>query len=287
MIPQTTALEEKALPLYELLAALVLFLIPLFGMVLTGSVFPLWINIFLMLGFWGSALFAVVLAIIRGLPRWSLSYMGVILFAIILFGPALLVWEAIYPYVTGWLGPLHTLSDWERVVYQGIDEFVLWVMVLLAGIILLNLLRLIPPTRSVWQRARADWTQLSFLIYGGIVFHIAIIFDEYRYDEAWKFAAWGFLALGGWLYLRAKMPLPRILTLIGGATLAMWTVAIGKWFIVPLQDWPGEHLSGDIFESGWAIASWIAILITMMAPALLTLLPSKPNPQTQKELAKV
>lgn len=277
-------MDEKPLPVYELLAALVLFLIPLFGVMLTGSIFPHWINIILVIGFWGSALYAMVLAVIKGLPRWSLSYLGVLLFIVILFGPAILVWEAIYPFVTGWLGPLHTLSDWERVLFQGFNELAMWFMLLLVGVIFLNLLRLLPYTRGVWQRVRDDWTQLSFLVYGGIVFHIVIIFEEYHYDEPWKFAAWTFLALGGWLYLGAKTQRQRILALMGGATLAMWTVAIGKWIIVPLQDWPGTHSSGDIFESGWAIISWVAIIIVMLAPALLNLLPSKQAANVQEQI---
>ena len=65
-----------------------------------------------------------------------------------------------------------------------------------------------------------------------------ILFEEYHYEEPWKFAAWVYLALGGWLYLRLKTNIQRILALIGGVTLAMWTAAIGKWIIVPFQDWP-------------------------------------------------
>ncbi|MCK4900897.1 MAG: hypothetical protein KAS38_19110, partial [Anaerolineales bacterium] len=29
-----------------------------------------------------------------------------------------------------------------------------------------------------------------------------------------------------------------LLTLVGGATVAMWIVAIGRWIIVPVQSWP-------------------------------------------------
>jgi len=68
----------------------------------------------------------------------------------------------------------------------------------------------------------------------------------------------------------------------------MWIVAIGKWIIVPLQswgeNWRTEPLTPSIFESGWAIISGVAIVIVMLMPALLNLLPSKPNPKVQEEI---
>ena len=135
-------------------------------------------------------------------------------------------------------------------------------LILLSALILVNLLRLLPYTRGVWQRIRADWTQLSFMLYGGLVFGILLAFDEYRHEELWKFIAWICLALGAWLYLRAKGQKQRILALIGGATGAMWIVALAKWMLIPLQKWPtGYPVSPSEttrwVETGSAMVGWV------------------------------
>ena len=93
-----------------------------------------------------------------------------------------------------------------RALYGAVFSFVLLFSLLLSAIIVVNLLRLLPYTRGVWQRIRADWTQLSFMLYGGMVFGVIIAFDEYRHEEPWKLVIWLCLAVGAWGYLRAKKP---------------------------------------------------------------------------------
>jgi hypothetical protein len=58
----------------------------------------------------------------------------------------------------------------------------------------------------------------------------------------------------------------------------MWIAALGKWYLVPLQDWPGwfERYNSEIerwFEPGRTVADWICILAALLAPVLLKLLP--------------
>lgn len=148
-------------------------------------------------------------------------------------------------------------------------------MVLLTAVIVIFLLRIWPLTGTIWQRIRDDWTQLSFIIYGGIVWYIVLIFDEYSHDEPWLFAAWISLALGCWLYLESREPIQRILILLCGATLAMWIVAGGKWVLTPLQTWPVNLESERWFESLSAMVSWVAIIVVLMIPVLLNLLPQR------------
>jgi len=125
---------------------------------------------------------------------------------------------------------------------------------------------------------------LSYLVYGGLVFYIWIIFDEYQHENPWIFAAFSGLAVGGWLYLRAKKIQTRILALVGGATAAMWIVAIGKWIIVPFQNWPVILETERSFEAGWAISSWMVTIAALAIPALLNLLPSNPDSSVQEEI---
>jgi len=80
----------------------------------------------------------------------------------------------------------------------------------------------------------------------------------------------------------------RILALIGGATGAMWMVALAKWALIPLQKWPTGYPVAPSeatrwVETGGAMIGWVWILIMLVAPALLNLLPQAPSPILSKE----
>jgi len=161
-------------------------------------------------------------------------------------------------------------------------------MILLGALVLVNLLRLLPYTRTVWERIRADWTQLSFMLYGGLVFSILLMFEEYRQEDLWKFSAWACLALGAWLYLQGKGRKQRILALLGGATAAFWIVALAKWMLIPLQKWPTGYPIAPSEASRWvetgdALLSWLFILGMLSAPALTKWLPPLPDPVPAEE----
>ena len=86
------------------------------------------------------------------------------------------------------------------------------------------------------------------------------------------------LALGAWTYLRGKTTRRCMLALLSGMTLAMWTMAIGEWVIVPRQDWPvwfGWHPpeSERWFESLREVIAWVWMMLALLAPASLGLLP--------------
>ena len=158
----------------------------------------------------------------------------------------------------------------------------MWLIVLLVAVIIFHLLKHWPRIHSLWRHIRADWTHLSFLLYGGSVFYIWLIFDEYRYEDSWISGAFVGLAIGAWFYLRAKGQNMRILALISGVTAALWVVTVGKWILVPMQNWPVNIEAERIFESLRTIGSWIVTVVALLAPVLLKLLPSSPN-STVKE----
>ena len=287
-MPVTGFIEEEPLPHSEMLAALIIFILPLFSIffsmiALTGIRLPPWTGYFLIILFWGAVFFALGLAVIRGLPRWSLSYLGFVLIPGIFLSLSPVIGRWLYPNFIQAFGPRSFWSVPGRIIYLGIFDFIIWYVVLLSTLILVNLLRLLPYTRAVWQRIRADWTQLSFMIYGGLVFGVLLLFEEYRHEDVWKFMAWASLALGAWWYLRAKGQKQRLLALMGGATGALWIVALAKWVLIPLQAWPTGYPVAPSETSRWvetstAIIHWLWILIVMMAPALLNLLPQAPGP---------
>jgi hypothetical protein len=176
-----------------------------------------------------------------------------------------------------------------RILVQGMQAVLLWSLVLLGALILVSLLRLLPHTHSLWQRIREDWTQLSFFLYGGLVVHVPLIFDEYQHDEPWMVAAWASLAVGAWLYLRSREQHQRTLSLLGGATVAMWIVAVGKWYLVPLQNWtvwferyPPE--TERWFEAGRTVADWFCLVVAILVPALFRQVSGRERMVSQKDL---
>ena len=279
----------------ELLAALTIFLIPALAALLSKIVgelivdnVPQWVGSSLAIIFLGSLIIPLILAIIRGFPHWSPPYLGVLLVIFTFYGLFWKVWERIYPSVTSWFGSMGSWSLSVRILVQGMQAAIFWFLVLLSTLILVSILRLLPHTRTLWKRIRQDWTQFSFFLYGGLVVHIILIFDEYQQDEPWLIAAWLILAAGCWLYLRSREQTQRVLILLGGATLAMWIVTAGKLYLVPLQNWGPwfERYPPEIerwFESGRTIADWLCLVITLLIPSLLNLLPGKQKMVPQEE----
>jgi hypothetical protein len=126
------------------------------------------------------------------------------------------------------------------------------------------------------------------MLYGALVCGIWLAFDEYRHEDIWKLMAFICLALGAWLYLRAKGQKQRILALIGGATGAMWIVALAKWVLIPLQEWPTGYPVAPSEATRWvetsgALIGWAFYLIIFLAPALLNLLPQTSSSTVSSE----
>ena len=283
-MPAHGLMEERPLPRSELLAAMVIFLLPLLSIfAVTAIGLSPWTDYLALVLFWGAVLFALGLAILKRLPRWSLSYLGCVLMLGIILGRPDRIWSWLYPLFLQSFGPRSYWSVPVRILYVGIFEFIMQLSILVSALILVNLFRVLPYTRGVWRSIRADWTHLSFVFYGGLVFGILVMFEEYRYDDSWKSVAWLCLALGAWWYLRAGGQRQRILALIGGASAAMWVVALAKWVLIPLQEWPSGYPIAPSEASRWvetgsALIGWVCILMILIAPALLNLLPGPPRP---------
>ena len=279
----------------QLLAAMGIFVLPLISIVAgtARSNLPEWAYVFAPVLYIGILFFALALSVVKGLPRWSLPYFGFAILLLLILMRFDKVYSWIYPIFLELFGPRSLWSIPIRIFYTGIFGFTLLATLVLIVFILICLFRLLPHTRSVWQSIRSDWTQLSFLFYGGLVYAAQLTFDEYHFDSIWKLMAWTCLGLGAWLYLqRAKGLKQRILALLGGATGAMWVIALAKWVLIPMQKWPtGYPISPSVAtrwtETGGALVGWVLILMLLAAPALLNLLPSGTDAQVQSELKAV
>jgi hypothetical protein len=229
----------------------------------------------LYLGLFAFAVTVSSVGIIKGLPIWALPSIGLLLSGLVLSGRGILE--------LSWLKSL--LKDQivtvgyelSRYVYSAIYQGIFWVSLLLLTIILFLILTALPRYRPLSQRLKHDWTLLSFTFYGASAVVLFINWDNYLYLEPYKFAAILFLAGGAWGYLRSTSSRKRLLSLLAGAILAMTTIAIGKWILVPQQEWTQwfqwfppqterwfESLR-TLIELGW-------IMIVLAVPGLLGLL---------------
>jgi len=276
MGPQVGFEEPKRLSKLDWLAASAIFIFPLISTFIhfNAIYLPNWLSLFLLVIFLGSIAFALILAVIRGLPRWSLPYVGLVLTIMVFYSLGIALWGLFfYPAWMLIFGPMDSWSLPLRLLYSGMMLAFTWFLVLLIALILINLLRHWLKIHILWQRIREDWTHLSFLVYGGLIFYIWLTFDEYQHEDPWIFAAFICLTTGAWFYLRAKGQKRRILALVGGVSAAMWIVAIGKWNLVPMQYWPVNLESEGLYEPLAAISSWIVTSLALIAPASLNLLP--------------
>jgi hypothetical protein len=275
MVPEGNFADSKLLPGIDRLAASAIFLLPLISIALSSIDLPRWIINSTLLLFLGVMVGALVLAAIRGFPRWSFSYLGFFLTLIAFYSFGLILWGLFfYPW---WMLVFGARDSWPLIVqllYSGSMEAFTCILVLLIALALINLLQHWSKSiHALWSRIRVDWTYLSFLTYGGLVFYIWLIFDEYQYENSWTFVAFTCLAIGGLIYLCVGGKTRRILALIAGVTAAMGIIAVGKWIIVPLQNWPVNLESERIFETLRTIVSWVVTIVVLMAPALINFIP--------------
>lgn len=257
----------------EAFAALTPFLfgmvMVLFGYLARSWNAPMWMQIAFVVLFWSAALGLFLLGSAKGLPRWFLPYLGVLLaiasllFFNILVNFRLDVW---------W----YRSSGLESVFNFG--NF-LWIGLILLVLLLLVISRSVPRFRLFYQRLRDDWTLLSFLLYGTVPMILLIIFDEYVNEEPFFALSLLMLALGGWFYLRKDEPLKRFVSLQIGLALSMFTAAAGKAALIL---WSRSQelnfvLKDELFFS---LETWLWLAVIMFLPLLLNLLPRP------KELSK-
>ncbi len=265
---------EPPLPRWALWTSLSLFVIPALLLLVVRYLHPTFSSILAAL-FGGLLIAALVAGLIKGLPRWSLPFLGV---AISLAGIYLVqtrlmsaldqTWSPLYQRLTQ-TGQLLPRLTWQLILS---GTFCLSILLVLLGLLLI--LKLFPPTRSFFDRLLEDRTQISFILFGAVLLIALIDFDEYRYDELFTAALLLALAAGAWGYLRAGSKGRRILALLAGVTVAFVILGVAKFFLVPLQDWPGwfDHYSPESerwFESLREIATWFWMVVMLLIPMVV------------------
>jgi hypothetical protein len=264
--------EEARLSRKEMLVALAVFLIPA-GLIFLNNTPPTWISYGIPLASFLLLFTGLATGLTRRLPRWSLAYLGLVLSAVVFV--YLFQWEA------EWIG-LRLSARFSRlpgdeltrlllnVFWQG----VVWLTLLLFATAVYLLLALLPRFRTLIRRLEEDWTRLSYLLYSGSMVALLLAFDEYSIEETYALVAVLALTAGAWGYLRGDRPAKRFFSLLTGVSLAMSVVVVGKWLLVPNQDWmiwftthPPERERW--LEAGTALIGWAWMVVILALPALL------------------
>ena len=264
----------------ELLAGLALFVLPIIPPILklifgyktvvnnVASIFTITIL--------STVLVILILGIKNGFPRWSIPYLSVSIITIIML-------QAVYPLWGLFASDVKRIINYAsktlaaRIQYSLLLNGFFWLVPFVTLVLLILMLRAWPRTRKLSHRIRNDWTLFSFMIYGGVVFRLELVFEEYVYDELWKIVCRVCLVLGAWVYFKNADHRKRILALLAGVTLTYWIAAVGKWVVFPLQSWGAfygyDHWTYRRFELGSTIAEWVWVLFFMLLPALVIRIP--------------
>ena len=244
----------------ETLAALAPFLLlgalpVLFGFFRVRGGIPNWLEIVFTLFMWVSVLSLLIIGFVKRVPRWLMPYLGLPLplIGLLLFNGLMEKLGGVWWYRLPWF-----LADFLQ---QGLFLTGLVLLVVL----LLFVTRLLPNSKSFYERLRDDWTLLSFIIYGTMPLMLVFTYSDYKNEEPFMFLSLVSLAAGGWLYLRSYEPLKRFLYLYGGVALSMMVAAVGK---AVLRD-----SSFPTAVSGSWQTEFISTLITWLWLALIMLIP--------------
>jgi hypothetical protein len=255
----------------EMLVALTVFLLPVVAIWLkSGQNFTTgWLAGILIIMFF--------LGVQRGFPRWSLPYFGLALSA----GSFLFIFQ--------WAADLVAPSVISRLVvapHNGSTHLLLqvfwaglmWMSLFVLVFMVLGVLALFRRFRTFLWRIRQDWTLISYILYAGAMFMLALAFNQYRFERPYTLASTFCLITGAWLYLRSSQRWKRTLSLLAGLTLAMWMATVGLWSGAPWQNWNDWQSWGSLEYERWfeglrTILTWVWMVIAICAPALLRFLP--------------
>jgi hypothetical protein len=199
----------------------------------------------------------------KGMPRWSLPYLGFLLSILSVYLLSAVFGTPIYFL-------FRNLRDQSVLLIDILWGGIFWYGLLSAIVVLMIASRTIPS----FQRFRSDWTQLCFILYGGVPFALWLTFDEYVGDEPYMFASFLVLAVGAWFYLHSRGQWTRFGPLFVALTLAISIAAAGKAILIPGQDWPFTIDRGLVIsEVKHTIIMWGWFSVGMLLPVAGRFLP--------------
>ena len=226
---------------------------------------------FAILAIWGVLVLA---GLAKGLPRWSLPTLGLVLAIANLVISSGWWWNKL------WGDLFRGLPSFWRI---WIDSASSSFGILGLTLCLILIVVLIKPFRPFFWRVHEDWTLLPFTLYGIMPAVILFGFDEYHGIELYAIGIFGILMMGAWVYLRCSRKWYKILTLGLSITCALVCQSITRLILLPSQPWVEVYHITPSQASIWQEVTntaygWTWIMIIVFLPALIGLLPQAPRP---------
>ncbi len=252
--------------------ALVAFTLPVLGLyyresILQSARLPVYLAAGLVLG-------VVLAGFLKGFPRWSLPYLGIVLSTACFFLLVECKADELFPLAMKQVG-IVPQDESARLVFEALWSGLLWLSLFAVTLLGLSLLALLRRCQVMLQRIRQDWTLASYILYTGILTALGLSFSRHISQEFFAVASLVCLGAGGWLFLRSPRPWQRVLALVGGLTLAVLVAFAGRSPLHPLETWamvlPLEvesHSKSVLVLLEWA---WLAALL--VAPVFLRFIP--------------
>lgn len=190
-----------------------------------------------------------LVGLVRGLPRWSYPYGGLLL--------------GYHTAIAGQTGL------WLFLFLMMTAAFIL----ALAAILTDPQPSLLPAfVRRIGQSLSVDWTRLSFFLYGAMPLVVAAAFDDSHFNNRTPYLGLSVLAMiaGALLYCRSRAVSLQIAALLLGITLSIWGALMDKiTFADGLMNWivvSSEGSTGTL----WIFRLWIQWTILILLPGLYT-----------------
>lgn len=289
-IPNTPLTAEKPAPWWALMAIAVFFIVPPALSYLPAPYSRLMEILsyalpVLVIGLLGASIYFGIKA---GLPRWSLVYVGTILGGVGIYGLASFVGLFFGMAIKKWMDFVFPQQNlFTGILLNGFNHFIFWLCIAIATLAFVIFLRGTDRGRKAGERIQGDWTNISFLFYGALLIILFIDFDEYQYEGWYVIGCLAALTTGAWAYLRIPHPGRRVLGLLAGVTVCIAIMGVGKYYLVPLQDWPIFSTSYTTEDERWfeslrTIATWFMAVIAVGLPGLLQVLRKKPQAHQPK-----
>lgn len=242
----------------------------LFSILENYAAIPLWLSVALRLILAFSVVSLFLIGFVKGVPRWSLPYLGLPLpvVSILLFN-----WLPEFPALFRRLYDISWFSG--AFVFGGL----ILMGVPFSVILLVLITRIIPKFAPFYQRLREDWTIVCFLLYGCLPFILVILFEEFKGEEPYLFLGLLVLAAGAWLYLKSDTDWKKFMSLFGSMTLSMLITMAGQAVLYD-SSFPTTRFPVWTTTMSTVIA-WIWLTVFMLSPLALDRISLMKNHQNQ------
>jgi hypothetical protein len=223
----------------------------------------------------------LVIGILRGFSLRSRPYSG----AVITIAAYLFLFQWVADLVSPSLISNFSAPPWDHSTYlllKIVSTGMFWMVLFCLTLLVVALLAVFNRFQRVCWHIKNDWSLLSFILHGEIVFALLLLFENHRAEWPYIFTSLLCLAAGAWLYLRGVQSWHRSLALFGGLLLAVCVAATGAYsagpayqeaLLIPRSElglpWLSVFLSQDGWlEAGRVLIVWLWVLVALLIPSL-------------------